>query len=76
MLHVEIRVKTRIAEDWVTWFEGLALTYAGDETTVICGDLIDQAALYGLMAKIRDLGLPLESVSLVDAGAEQAGRLS
>ncbi len=74
MLRVEVRVKTRLAEDWAPWFEGLALTHTDDDQTILSGELVDQAAAYGLMAKLRDLGLLLEYVSLVDVESERAGR--
>jgi hypothetical protein len=46
-------------------FDGLSLTNENDGTTVICGPVVDQAALYGLLQKVRDLGLPLVSVTQV-----------
>ncbi len=63
MLQVEICVKGHIAEHWSEWFEGLAITHVDDETVLI-GVLGDQAALYGLFAKLRDLGLALVSINL------------
>lgn len=62
VLQVEVRIKGIIAEEWSEWFEGLAITHADDET-VLCGVVVDQAALYGLLAKLRDLGLSLVSVT-------------
>jgi hypothetical protein len=59
MLSVEIRVKGRIDEDWKEWFEGLSITYTEENETVFSGEVADQAALYGYIAKLRDLGLPL-----------------
>jgi hypothetical protein len=61
MQTVEIRVKGHIDDHWSDWFEGLTIAYAGNET-VLTGDVADQAALYGLLAKLRDLGLALVSV--------------
>jgi hypothetical protein len=59
----EIRTQGRISDRWVGWFDGMSLAYEDDGTTVIrCPDL-DQAALHGLLAKVRDLGLPLISVT-------------
>ena len=62
MQRVEIRVKGRIDQDWSDWFEGLAVTHTDEDETVLSGAIVDQAALYGLVAKLRDLGLPLVSV--------------
>lgn len=59
----EIRLKGRLEPRWVAWFDGLSLTQAGDGTTVIRGEVIDQAALHGLLSKVRDLGLPLVAVT-------------
>ena len=64
MQHVEIRVKGRIDEHWSDWFDDLTITHADDET-VLSGTIVDQAALYGLLARLRDLGLPLLSVNRV-----------
>jgi hypothetical protein len=58
----EIRTQGHVSERWADWFEGTALVLEADGTTLIrCSDL-DQAALHGLLAKVRDLGLPLISV--------------
>jgi hypothetical protein len=62
----EIRVGGRLDTRWVAWFDGLTLTHAGDGTTVLRGVVVDQAALHGLLQKVRDLGLPLLSVTRVD----------
>jgi hypothetical protein len=59
MLSVEIRVKGRIDEDWMEWFEGLSITHTEEDETILSGEVVDQAALYGYIAKLRDLGLPL-----------------
>ncbi len=61
MQRVEIRVKGQIDEHWSDWFDGLTITHADDETVLI-GTVADEAALYGLLARLRDLGLPLVSV--------------
>ena len=59
----EIRVKGHLDARWAAWFDGLTLTHGGDGTTIIHGPVADQAALHGLLQKIRDLGLPLISVN-------------
>jgi hypothetical protein len=58
----EIRLGGRLDDRWAAWFDGLSLTHESDGTTVIHGSVVDQAALHGLLQKVRDLGLPLVSV--------------
>ncbi len=61
-----IRVKGNLDQKWSDWFDGFAITpQAGDET-LLTGPVADQAALHGLLAKIRDLGLPLLSVKRME----------
>jgi hypothetical protein len=62
----EIRIKGHLHSRWATWFDGLILTNNSDGTTVISGPVLDQAALHGLLQKVRDVGLPLVSVASVD----------
>ena len=62
----EFRVKGHLDTRWADWFDGLRLTHAGDGTTVIQGLVADQAALHGLLQKLRDLGLPLISVARLE----------
>ena len=59
--YYQIRVKGRLERRWEHWFDGLRLSIDHD-TTLLEGSLVDQAALYGVLLKIRDLGLPLLSV--------------
>jgi hypothetical protein len=61
----EIRVKGTLDRRWATWFEGLQVTSDGDQT-VIAGPVADQAALHGLLTKVRDLGLFLIAVRHLD----------
>jgi hypothetical protein len=63
----EIRLKGHLPSRWAAWFDGMTLTTAGDGTTVIHGLVADQAALHGLLQTVRDIGLPLVSVTQVDA---------
>ena len=63
----EIRLNGRLDSRWATWFDGLSLSHESDGTTVLSGPVIDQAALHGLLSKVRDLGLPLISVTQIDA---------
>jgi hypothetical protein len=66
MLRAEFRVKGQIDEHWSDWFEDLTITYTDPDETILTGDVADQSALYGLIAKLRDLGLPLISVNSVE----------
>ncbi len=65
----EIRLKGRIDRRWATWFEDLTVTNTEDDETVLVGPVIDQTALHGLLAKVRDLNLPLLSVRRVEQDA-------
>jgi hypothetical protein len=58
----EIRLKGHLETRWAAWFDGLTLTNESDGTTLIQGQVVDQAALHGLLTKLRDIGLPLLSV--------------
>jgi hypothetical protein len=62
----EIRLSGRLHERWDAWFDGLTVMHRDDGTTVISGRLADQAALHGLLQRVRDLGLPLISVTELD----------
>ena len=62
----EIRLDGRLDQRWSAWLDGLALTHDPDGTTVLHGHVVDQAALHGLLARLRDIGLPLISVTRVD----------
>ena len=63
-----IRFKGHLGSQWTDWFEGLTITLEEDGDTLLTGPVIDQAALYGLLKKVRDLGLPLVSVNPVEPG--------
>ena len=62
----EIRLKGHLDARWADRFAGLSFSHASDGTTILAGPVVDQAALYGLLRKVRDLGLPLLSVILID----------
>jgi hypothetical protein len=64
----EIRIKGHLDKRWAAWFEGLTITLEEDGDTLITGPAIDQAALHGLLKRVRDLGLPLVSVSPLEHG--------
>jgi hypothetical protein len=58
----EIRLKGHLNARWADWFDGLTLTQESDGTTLLSGLIVDQAALHGLLGKVRDLGLPLIAI--------------
>jgi hypothetical protein len=62
----EIRLTGHLDERWGAWFDGMTVSRAGDGTTVISGPVADQAALHGVLQRVRDLGLPLISVMQVE----------
>ena len=59
----EIRVRGELDDRWATWFDGLDITVNSDGTTVVIGDFQDQAAIHGVLERVRDLGLTLISVT-------------
>jgi len=59
----QICVEGCLGEDWAEWFDGLVMTTDGQGRTTLSGPIRDQAALHGLLARLRDLGLPLVSVN-------------
>jgi hypothetical protein len=70
--HYEIRVKGHLGSRWTAWFDELSITNEGDGTTVIRGPVVDQAALHGLLQKLRDIGIPLVSLTELPANEPTA----
>jgi hypothetical protein len=64
----EIRIKGHLDRRWAVWFDGLTPVTEPDGTTVLAGPVVDQAALHGLLQKVRDIGLPLISVTCTAPG--------
>jgi len=64
----EIRIKGHLDDKWADRFEGLTITLEDNGDTLLTGPVIDQAALHGLLKKVRDLGMPLVSVCPVEPG--------
>ena len=64
----QIRIKGHLGSQWTDWFEGLTITLEDNGDTLLTGPVVDQAALHGLLKKVRDLGMPLVSVSPVEPG--------
>jgi len=63
MQHIEIRVEGHLDRSWAEWLDGFNLAHAEHNETILTGKVKDQAALYGLIAKLRDLGVKLISVN-------------
>ena len=69
----EIRIAGTLGPQWAGWFDGLTVTADIDGTTVIAGHVADQAALHGLLQRVRDLGIPLLSVTRIEPNALNPG---
>jgi hypothetical protein len=67
----QIKIEGHLRAQWAEWFEGLTVTLEPDGTTLFSGPVIDQAALYGLLKKVRDLGLPLLAVNTLPVKGEK-----
>jgi hypothetical protein len=65
-VYYQIQVEGQLGERWSSWFEGLAISHDPSGKTILSGPLQDQAALHGVLMKIRDLGLPLVSLNRID----------
>jgi hypothetical protein len=72
----QIRIKGHLGRQWTDWFGGLTITLEDDGDTLLTGPVIDQAALYGLLKKVRDLGMPLVSVIRVEHGRTDASEVN
>jgi hypothetical protein len=64
----QIRIKGQLDSQWTDWFESMTITQEEDGDTLLTGPVVDQAALHGLLKKVRDLGMPLVSVCPVEPG--------
>jgi hypothetical protein len=62
----QIRIKGHLGDDWTDWFGGMTITLEENGDTLLTGPVVDQAALYGLLRRVRDLGMPLVSINRVD----------
>ncbi|MBK9230660.1 MAG: hypothetical protein IPO15_07310 [Anaerolineae bacterium] len=68
----QIRLKGHLSHQWTEWFEGLTITLEEEGNTLLTGPVIDQAALHGLLKKVRDLGMPLISVNRIKPDQKNA----
>jgi len=68
----QIRIKGHLGPQWADWFEGLTITLEDNGDTLLTGPVIDQAALHGLLKKVRELGMPLLSVNRIEPGQDGA----
>lgn len=68
----QIRIKGHLGHQWTDWFGGLTITLEDNGDTLLTGPVVDQAALHGLLKKVRDLGMPLVSVNCVEPGKADA----
>ena len=66
----QIRIEGHLSRRWTEWFEGLTITLEDNGDTLLIGPVVDQAALHGLLKKVRDLGMPLISVNSVGPGRQ------
>ena len=66
-IHYKIRVQNHLGPHWVDWFNGMIITQEADGSTMLHGDFVDQAALHGVLRRIRDAGMVLLSVNQLDA---------
>lgn len=63
----QIRIKGHLGQQWTTWFEGMTIELMENGETLLTGEVVDQSALFGLLKKVRDLGMPLIAVTQLDA---------
>ena len=68
----QIRIKGHLSHHWADWLEGLTLTREDNGETLLTGPVVDQAALYGLLRKVRDVGMPLLSVVCLTSGQAES----
>ncbi len=70
----QIRIAGQLGGEWTDWFGGMTITPQENGDTILTGPVMDQAALFGLLKKVRDLGMPLVSVNPVESGQAEARR--
>ena len=70
-----ITIKGHLDSDWSDWFDGLTITMVDNGETILTGPIVDQTALHGVLIKIRDLGLPLLSLTRIEPEREKESNL-
>ena len=70
----QIRVKGHLGVEWADWFEGFVITREDNGDSILIGQVVDQAALFGLIRKVRDLGIPLISINRVEDSVKKEGK--
>ena len=68
----QIRIEGHLGPQWTDWFDGMTITLEDNGDTLLIGSIVDQAALYGLLRKVRDLGMPLLLVNRLEPGQAEA----
>ena len=71
----QIRIGGHLDNSWIDWFGGLTITLEENGNTLLTGPIVDQAALFGLLKKVRDLGMPLISVGRVELDTEDMSKV-
>lgn len=71
MLTIEIRLKGLLDQDWAEWLEGFTITHTPDDQTILSGVVPDQTSLYGLITRLRDLGVKLAAVNLIETSRDE-----
>ena len=76
LMFYQIRLKGHLGQQWAAWFDGLTITLEENGDTLLTGPVVDQAALYGLLRKVRDAGMPLLAVTCVEPSPGDASDVS
>lgn len=71
LLVYQIRIEGHLGDQWTDWCPGLAITLEENGDTLLTGPIVDQAALFGLLKKVRDLGIPLVSINRLESGRQE-----
>ena len=71
----QIKIQGHLVPQWTDWFEGLTIALEEDGSTLLTGPVVDQAALHGILKKVRDLGMPLLSVNSGGAGLQDTSEV-